>query len=58
MELLKMKTTIFVITNTLNRTDGRSDTEEEKLFHFAPGSRAFFPSISINVILYIKIYKY
>lgn len=53
-----MKTTIFVITNTLNRTDGRLDTEEEKLFHFAPGSRAFFPSISINVILYIKIYKY
>lgn len=43
MELLKMKTTIFVITNTLNRTDGRLDTEEEKLLHFAPGSRAFSP---------------
>lgn len=35
-----MKTTIFEINNTLDRTDSRLETEEEKMQHFAPGSRS------------------
>lgn len=54
MELVQVKTTIFDINNTLNRTDSRPDTEKEKMQHFLPGSK----SICLNNCIYIILNLY